>query len=132
MEQLHAGLVGEARTLVDQSNLAGTWGSGQVAVFATPAMIGLMEGAAVAAVDHLLPTGSVTVGTQVDVKHLAATPAGLEVTARAELLEVDGRRLSFRVEAFDPVEKIGEGTHQRMIVDLQRLLDRAQGKGRSG
>ena len=135
MEQslrLAPGLVGEARTTVDQSNLAGTWGSGQVAVFATPAMVGLMEGAAVAAVDHLLPAGSVTVGTQIDVKHLAATPPGLEVTARAELLEVDGRRLTFRVEAFDSVEKVGEGSHQRMIVDLERLLTRAQGKGRGG
>jgi predicted thioesterase len=125
---LQAGLTGEARTIVDTPKLASAFGSGswKADVYATPAMIGLMEQAAVNAVDHLLPPGHSSVGTRVDVQHLAATPPGVEVRARAELTAVDGRRLTFRVEAFDPAEKIGSGTHERMVVDLQRLLERAK------
>ena len=129
MPGLEVGLVGEARVAVDRSNVASTFGAGNVDVFATPAMIALMENASANAVDHLLPAGSVTVGTAVDVRHLAATPIGLEVRARAEVVQVDGRRLVLRVEAFDPVEKVGEGTHERAVVDLQRLLARAAAKG---
>ena len=127
---LQTGLTGEARAIVDAPQLASAFGSGswKVDVYATPAMIGLMEQAAVNAVDHLLPPGQSSVGTRIDVQHLAATPPGVEVRARAELTAVDGRRLTFRVEAFDPVEKIGSGTHERMVVDLQRLLERARAK----
>ena len=127
---LQAGLTGEARATVDAQRLASAFGSGswQGDVYATPAMIGLMEQAAVNAVDHLLPPGHSSVGTRVDVQHLAATPPGLEVRAHAELTAVDGRRLTFHVEAFDAVEKIGSGTHERMVVDLQRLLERAKAK----
>jgi len=116
--------------VVDEQRLASAYGSGgwQVDVYATPAMIGLMEQAAVNAVDHLLPEGQSSVGTRVDVQHLAATPAGVEVRAHAELTAVDGRRLTFRVEAFDPAEQIGSGTHERMVVDLERLLQRARAK----
>jgi predicted thioesterase len=128
MSNLEPGLMGEARATVHASNLASSLGSGSVDVFATPAMVALMERAARAAVEALLPDGSVTVGTRVDVRHQAATPPGVEVRARAELIEVDGRRLIFRVEAFDPSEKIGEGTHERTIVDAGRLLARAQAK----
>jgi fluoroacetyl-CoA thioesterase len=131
MDELRPGLVGEARTTVDQSNLASALGSGRVAVYATPAMIALMEAAAVKAVDHLLPSGSGTIGASLDVRHLAPTPAGVEVRATAELLEMDGRRLTFRVEAFDPVDKIGEGTHERVVVDLNRLTARAEAKSPS-
>jgi fluoroacetyl-CoA thioesterase len=122
------GLVGEAKTLVSGSNVASAYGSGAVEVFATPAMIALMEGAASRAVQAALPEGSITVGTRVDVRHLAATPPGAEVRARAELLQIDGRRLVFRVEAFDQDEKIGEGTHERAVVDRERLLARARAK----
>jgi predicted thioesterase len=127
-EQLRPGLVGEARTMVDRGNLASSYAADAVDLYATPAMIGLMESAAINAVDPLLPSGSVSVGTRLDVKHLAATPPGLEVRARAELLEVDGRRLVFRVEAFDPAEKIGEGTHERSVVERDRLVARATAK----
>ena len=95
-------------------------------MFATPAMIALMEGAAARSVQPLLPDGSVTVGTRIDVRHLAATPIGVEVRARAELSEIDFRRLVFRVECFDVTEKVCEGTHERMIVDTARLLARAR------
>ncbi len=122
------GLVGEAHTTVDHRDLASTLGSGQIEVYATPAMIALMEAAAVSAVDHLLPSGSASVGARLDVRHLAPTPLGVEVRARAELVEVDGRRLVFRVEAFDPVDKIGEGSHERFVVDLGRLVARAAAK----
>jgi predicted thioesterase len=122
------GLVGEATIIVSDSNVATAYGSGAIDVFATPAMIALMEGAAARAVQSALPEGSITVGTRVDVRHLAATPLGHEVRAHAELLEIDGRRLVFRVEAFDQSEKIGEGIHERTVVDHQRLLARARSK----
>jgi len=127
-EELRPGLRGEATTTVDESNLASSYGPAAAPVYGTPAMIALMENAAINAVDHLLPSGSATVGTRLDVRHLAATPPGLEVRARAELSEVDGRRLVFHVEAFDSAEKVGEGTHERFITDLNRLVSRAQAK----
>ena len=101
---------GEARTRVSEDNTAIRFGSGSVDVFGTPAMIALMEEAAINAVDSKLPEGYATVGTELNIKHLAATPIGMNVTARAELLEVEGRRLTFRIEAFDELEKIGEGS----------------------
>lgn len=130
-ERIVPGLVGERETRVEVGNTARHLGSGDVSVFATPEMIRLMERAAVRAVDHLLPEGYRTVGIHVDVRHLAATPLGMTVRARAELLEVNGRRLTFRVEAFDDVEKVGEGVHQRMIVSLVKFRDRVKAKGAS-
>ncbi len=125
------GLVGEDAVRVELDKTARHLGSGQVSVFATPEMIRLMERAAVKAVDPLLPDGYHTVGVDVDVHHLAATPLGMTVRARAELLQVDGRKLLFRVEAFDDVEKIGEGRHGRMIIDVVRFKERAEAKARS-
>jgi predicted thioesterase len=116
---------GEARTMVSDDNTAVKYGSGSVDVFGTPAMIALMEEAAINAVDSRLPDGHATVGIHLDVKHIAATPVGMNVTARAELTEVDGRKLIFKVEAFDESEKIGEGTHQRFIIALDRFRERA-------
>ena len=122
------GLVGEARRLVKPSMLASAIGSGSLEVFATPALVALMELAACAALEGHLEPGQTSVGIQVDIAHLAATPPGVEVRARAELVEVDGRRLVFRVEAFDPQDRIGEGTHERALVDPERLLARANAK----
>jgi fluoroacetyl-CoA thioesterase len=126
--ELQPGLIGEAHATVDATNLASAYGSGSVDVFATPAMIALMENAARACVDRLLPPGSISVGTRVDVRHTAATPPGVEVNARAELIEIDGRRLVFRVSASDATEPIGDGTHERMIVEAARLVSRAAAK----
>jgi fluoroacetyl-CoA thioesterase len=126
--ELRPGLVGEASIIVDSTNLATAFGSGAIDVFATPALVALMEQAASLAVEPALAAGMITVGTRVDVRHLAATAAGDTVRARAELVEIDRRRLVFRVEAFDSVERVGEGTHERMIVDRQRLLERAHAK----
>jgi predicted thioesterase len=119
---LKPGLTGELETTVDENNVASHVGSGNAAVFATPAMITLMERASVAAVDSYLPDGQTTVGIEVNVHHLAATPLGMKVRARSELLEIDGRWLTFRVEAFDEAEKIGEGSHRRAIIDVERFL----------
>jgi len=128
MDELVPGLIGESQTVVTETNTAKHLGSGNVKVFATPEMVRLMEKAGVAAVDHLLPEGQCTVGVALDVKHLAATPLNMTVTARAELVVVEGRRLTFRVEAFDEVEKVGEGTHQRYVIDVTRFQQRVEKK----
>ena len=123
---LTPGLTGEATTTVVHENTAAAVGAGGVEVFGTPMMIALMEMAAWRAVEEQLEPGLVTVGTHVNVKHLGATPLGQQVRATAELLEADGRRLVFKVEAYDERQKIGEGTHERFIVQLERFLSRLQ------
>lgn len=128
MSNLKPGIRGEASVAVDRSNTAQAYGSGAVAVFATPAMVGLMEKAALSSVDPLLESGQTTVGTRVEVQHLAATPVGMKVVAVSELLEVDGRRLVFRVEARDEIEVVGRGTHERFIVPEKKFLERTAAK----
>ncbi len=128
MERVKVGIKGEAKVQVNETNTAIAYGSGGVAVFATPAMIGLMEKAALESIDNVLSAGLSSVGTRVDVKHLAATPVGMSVVAKSELLEVDGKRLEFKVEAYDESGLIGEGTHQRYIVDLEKFISKAQAK----
>ncbi len=128
MSNLKPSIKGEASAAVDHSNTAIAYGSGGVSVFATPAMIGLMEKAALSSVDPLLESGMTTVGTRVDVQHLAATPVGMKVVAESELVEVDGKRLVFKVEARDEVEVVGRGTHERYIVPERKFLDRASAK----
>jgi predicted thioesterase len=115
---------GEATTVVVHENTAASVGAGGVEVFGTPMMIALMENAAWRAVADALDAGYVTVGTLVNVRHLAATPLGQQVRAVAELTHIDGRRLVFRVEAYDEHKKIGEGQHERTIVHLERFLSR--------
>lgn len=127
-EGLPLGLRAEVRLVVREEDTAQHLGSGNVAVLATPRMIALMEKASVKAVDHLLPPGQATVGSEVRVRHLAATPQGMEVTAHSELVEIEGRRLTFKVEAFDEREKIGEGTHIRFIIDLDRFREKVKAK----
>jgi fluoroacetyl-CoA thioesterase len=128
MAELKPGLVGEKSVIVEAKHTARHLGSGGVDVFATPAMVALMEEAALGAVDPLLPPGQLTVGSSLEVRHIAPTPLGMKVTARAELLAVDGRMLSFRVEAFDEREKIGEGTHVRAVIQLDRFSARLAAK----
>jgi len=100
-------------------------------VFATPMMITAMENAALNAVRSYLGPGESAVGTAVNIRHLAATPVGHRVTAEAEVTKVDGRRIEFKVSARDEVEEIGNGTHERMVVDIQRLQQRLSAKARS-
>lgn len=126
--EISIGLVGETTQVVTPTDTASRWGSGMVAGFATPALIALMENAAFAATKDILPEGQTTVGVEVNVKHLAATPVGMNVRARAELTRVEGRKLFFNVEAWDDVEKIGEGTHTRFIVDVARFNQRMSDK----
>lgn len=125
---LEPGLMGEARIMVSKDDTAMAYGSGTVDVYATPSMIALMEKAAIEAVDHRLPSGKATVGTRVDVRHMAATPVGMGVTATARLMEADGPKLKFKVEAYDGREKIGEGIHYRYIIDLEQLRQRSFNK----
>src|SRR5512133_884855 len=127
-QQFPIGLVGEASAVVTPEVTAKHMGSGAVQVFATPEMVRLMERAAVAALrDHLAP-GQQSVGTLVNVRHLASTPLGATVSARAELVAVDGRRLIFNVSARDDVDTIGEGTHERALIDVERFQARAEAK----
>ncbi len=122
------GLRGEASAFVDSSNTAKTMGSGELEVFATPSMIALMEKASTNALAEGMPEDSSSVGTMINVKHMAATPVGMEVTAKAELVEVDGKRLVFSVEAFDEKDKIGEGKHERFVISKERFMTKANGK----
>lgn len=126
---IEPGLRGEISLVVGEEHTAARFGAGGVRVLGTPMMIGLMENAAFSALQKLLPEGQSSVGTRVDIRHLAATPVGMKVTATAELLEVDGRRLLFRVEARDERELIGEGQHERFIITLDRFLARVNEKG---
>jgi fluoroacetyl-CoA thioesterase len=119
---LEIGMTGESTTTVVYENTAAYVGAGGVEVFATPMMIALMENASWRAVADGLEEEYVTVGTLVNVHHLAATPLGQQVRATAELVEIDRRRLVFKVEAFDEQQKIGEGFHERFIVHLERFL----------
>ncbi len=127
-DELKAGLEGEARVTVNDNNTAIAHGSGSVPVFATPAMIGLMEKAALSSVEPLLGSEHTTVGTKVEIKHLAATPPGMTVVAASRLVEVEGNRLVFEVEARDDVELIGSGRHERFIVQKEKFLKRTSGK----
>lgn len=129
-EAIQPGLKGETRLVVAEEHTARHIGSGGVKVLATPQMILLMERASLAAVDPLLPEGYRTVGARLDVRHLAPTPIGFEVTATAELIEVEGRRLTFRVQAHDGVEVVGEGIHERAIIHLSKFGERVAQKTR--
>lgn len=125
--ELKSGMTGEASTTVVYENTAAAVGAGGVEVFGTPMLIALMENAAWRAVAAALEEGYVTVGTQVNISHLAATPVGQQVRASAELVEIDGRRLVFNVVAYDGRQKVGEGQHERTIVNLERFLGRIKG-----
>lgn len=127
-DAIQPGLKGQVRLVVAEEHTAQHLGSGAVKVLATPQMVLLMERAGVAAVDPLLPPGYRTVGAHLDVKHLAPTPIGFEVEATAELVQVEGRRLTFRVQVHDGVETVGEGTHQRVIINLQKFSERVAEK----
>lgn len=124
LSRLTPGLEGRVSCPVEPRRMAPAMGSGGAPVFASPSMIALMEGACVACVEHLLPEGHQSLGTHLDVHHVAATPEGLTVTATARLAAVDGRKLTFTVEAHDGVEMIGKGTHTRVVVDTPRFMAR--------
>ena len=130
MDELTPGLTGTVEAIVTEADTAARLGSGLVPVLGTPALVGLMECAAVQSLAGRLPPGRTSVGGRIDVRHLAPTPVGMRVGARAELSKVEGRRLVFQVEAWDEVERIGEATHERFIVGVERFVASAQAKAR--
>jgi fluoroacetyl-CoA thioesterase len=128
LSKLTVGLTGAAEIVVGDEHTAPFVGSGRVRVLATPVMINLMEAAALDAVEKLLPAGHQSLGIRLDVGHYAATPVGMRVRATAELVKIDGRTLDFRVEARDEKEAIGDGLHQRVVVNVERFDARVQRK----
>jgi predicted thioesterase len=128
MAEITSGLVCEKQFTVQAEHTAQHLGSGGVPVLATPTMILWMEETSRGAVEPHLPAGQLTVGAHLDVRHLAPTPIGMVVTVRAELVAVDRRKLSYRITARDEREAIGEGTHERFIIDLEKFGQRVADK----
>lgn len=126
--ELKPGLTGTAEIVVGTRDTAPHVGSGKIGVLATPIMVNLMEAAALQAVERFLPPGYQTVGTHLDVKHFAATPVGFRVRAEAKLVKVDGRTLTFHISAVDEREPVGEGDHERLIINVERFDQRMQRK----
>src|SRR5215475_2803407 len=124
------GLKGSAELVVAAEHTAPHVGSGRVPVLATPVVINLLEAAALAAVEHLLPAGYQSLGTELDVRHFAATPVGMRVWAEAELVAVEGRTLKFHVSARDEREPVSQGTHERVVVNVARFDRRMEEKAR--
>ena len=128
LSPIRPGLTGTAVLTVEPEHTAPRVGSGRIAVLATPVMINLIEAAALSAMEHLLPAGYQSLGIRLDVRHFAATPVGLRVTADAEVIAITGRTIVFRVAARDEREAIGEGTHERVVVNVARFDARVQRK----
>ena len=128
LSAIRPGLTGTASLTVAAEHTAPRVGSGRIAVLATPVMINLIEAAALAAVEHLLPAGHQSLGIRLDVRHFAATPVGLRVTATAEVTAAEVRTIAFKVEARDEREPIGDGTHERVVVNVARFDQRVQRK----
>ncbi len=128
MEPLRTGLSGTAELRVGEEHTAPRVGSGRVHVLATPVMINLIEAAALAAIEHLLPEGYQSLGTRLDVRHIAATPVGMRVRAIAEVTKVEGRTVTFKVSASDEIDLIGDGTHERVVVNVAKFDQRVQRK----
>ena len=125
---IEVGLQGLAEALVEQADTAKEVGSGDLLVYATPCMAALMEGAACEAIAPALSEGTTSVGTLLSIEHLSATPVGLEVHAEAEVTEVEGKVITFQIQAFDEAGEIGKGIHKRVIVNSQKFLDKAYQK----
>jgi fluoroacetyl-CoA thioesterase len=132
MDALKPGLTGSATLIVADEHTAPRVGSGRVRVLATPVMINLIEAAALDAVEGLLPEGHQSLGTLLNVRHIAATPVGMRVTAQVEVVAIEGRTMRFRVEARDAVELIGDGSHERVVVNVAKFDLRVQRKMGSG
>lgn len=125
---LKQGLLGKEQAIVSHSNSALSMGSGSLEVFSTPSMIALMECACANSVKAHLEPGKTTVGVSMEAKHISATPLGMMVGCESELIEVDGKRLVFKITAFDKAGIIGTANHERMIVDAKRFMEKAAAK----
>jgi predicted thioesterase len=128
LSKVTPGLSGTAELVVGEQHTAPRVGSGRVHVLATPVMINLIEAASLKAAEHLLPVGHQSLGTRLDVKHYAATPVGMKIKATAEVVKVEGRLIYFVVKAEDEKEPIGDGTHERVVVNMERFDKRVQRK----
>ena len=126
--EITVGLKGKAGTDVTREDTALEVGSGSLLVYATPCMVALMEGAACEAIASCLPEEKTSVGTELSISHLSATPVGMEVWAEAAVTAVEGNMITFSVIAYDEAGKIGEGTHKRAIITSQRFLDKTYSK----
>ena len=126
--EITVGMKGTAQTAVEREDTAYEVGSGDLLVYATPCMVALMEGAACDAIADVMPEGKTSVGTMLNISHLAATPVGMEVHAEAEVTEVEGNMITFQITAFDEAGKIGEGTHKRAVITSQKFLDKVYAK----
>ena len=126
--EITVGMKGEVSTLVEREDTAKEVGSGSLLVYATPCMVALMEGAACEALGDTLGEDKTTVGIELNIQHLSATPVGLEVRAEAEVTAVDGKIITFQLTAYDEAGEIGKGTHKRAIVPTQKFLEKAYSK----
>ncbi|HTG97631.1 MAG TPA: thioesterase family protein [Burkholderiales bacterium] len=126
--EITPGLSGSVEITVGEQHTAPSIGSGKVRVLATPVMINLIEAAALKAIEHLLDPGYQSLGTHLDVHHVAATPVGMRARATAEVTKVDGRTVTFKVEARDEKDVIGYGTHERVVVNVEKFDARVQKK----
>lgn len=125
---IRQGIENETTKVVSEADSASNCGSGLLPVFATPALIALMEQTAHTSIENLLPEGSTSVGAEINVKHLKATPLGMQVRCHSKLVEINGRRMVFEIEAYDEIAKIGEAVHVRYIVDSKRFMDKLSQK----
>jgi predicted thioesterase len=128
LPNIDIGRIGKAEIIVGAEHTAPRVGSGRVHVLATPVMINVMEAAALDAIEHLLPVGHQSLGTHLNIGHYAATPVGMRLTATAEVTKVEGRNIEFRVEAHDERDRVGDGTHTRVVVNVERFDKRVQAK----
>lgn len=126
--EIEIGRKGQANTTVEREDTAQSVGSGDLLVYATPCMAALMEGAACEAIAGVLEEGKTSVGTELSISHLSATPVGMEIRAEAEVTAVEGNTITFQVSAYDEAGKIGEGSHKRVIVSERRFLEKAYAK----
>ena len=126
--EITIGMKGEVGTTVEREDTAKEVGSGSLLVYATPCMVALMEGAACEAIAEALKEDQTTVGTGLNIEHISATPVGLEVRAEAEVTAVEGKVITFEVNAYDEAGQIGKGTHKRVIVSAQKFLEKAYDK----
>lgn len=126
--EITVGMKGEVFTEVEREDTAAEVGSGSLLVYATPCMVALMEGAACEAIEEALPEGQTTVGTELNIQHLSATPVGLEVRAEAVVTAVEGKIITFELHAYDEAGEIGKGTHKRCLVNSQKFLDKTYSK----
>lgn len=126
--EITVGMKGEAFSEVEREDTALEVGSGSLLVYATPCMVALMEGAACEAIAEALSEEKTSVGTELNISHISATPVGMEVRAEAEVIAVEGPVVTFKVAAFDEKGKIGEGTHKRAVITSQRFLDKTYSK----